>query len=102
LEFKNTKIHNISQNLPIFNILNIYTKTKCVIIISKIIIANFTKFILNPKYNSVAIILKKLRNRSAILAAILKVTKKLNKLANYFNYNYNITLKWVKQLFKTY
>ena len=79
--------------MPTFNILNIYIKTKSATIIGKIIIAKFTKFILNSKRNSTAVIFKKLRNRSAILTATLKVAKKLNKLANYFNRNYNITFK---------
>ena len=61
--------------------------------VGKIIIAKFIKFILDPEYNSVAVIFEKLCNWSAILATILKVAKKLNKLANCFNYNYNITFK---------
>ena len=79
--------------MPTFNILNIYIKIKSAIIISKIIMADFTKFISNSEYNSVAIVFEKLRNRSAILAAILKIAKKLNKLANYFSRNYNIIFK---------
>ena len=79
--------------MPIFNILNIYTKTKSVTIIGKIIMADFTEFILDPEHNSVAVVFEKLRNRSAILAATLKVAEKLNKLANCFSYNYNIIFK---------
>ena len=79
--------------MPIFNILNIYIKTKKAILIGKIFIANFTEFIINNECNSTAIIFEKLRNRLAILIAALKVAEKLNKLANCFNYNYNIILE---------
>ena len=86
-------MRNTSQGLPIFNILNIYTEIKGATIIGKIIMANFIKCILDPKYNSVAIVFKKLRNRSAILAITLKVAEKLNKLANCFSRNHNIIFK---------